>query len=135
MKKFLWVLLGIVIGVAGFYSVTTFGPRILKPDSPSNLAILLKQAVDDNSLYSIKYLMTPEQRDNFTSSDLQSLKQYIRVGTPGEGGTSLDSYLVMTFDNYQAITLFLAPPIGQHHTWQIQRISKGAHVEPASNTR
>jgi hypothetical protein len=63
LKSFLWVLLGIVIGVVGFYFVTKIPEsNVVKADSPRNLTLMFKQAVDDNSLYSVHELMTPEQK-------------------------------------------------------------------------
>ncbi len=132
MKKYLLFLFGIVTGVAGcivgFY-FSTQEPKELQPNTPSNLAILLKFAVDNNNLSGVRALMMPKQQAHFTSSDLNSLRQYVKAGSLGEGSSSIDTYLVITFTNHQTITVYLVPPDKQNHLWRIQSISEGIHVK------
>lgn len=134
IKNVAWVLLGVVIGVGGYY-VATWTPRskVMQPDSPAAVAMMLTQAIDDNSLYALHNLMTPQQSGHFTGSDLRSLRQYVKVNTKAEAGSSIDTYTVITFGNTEAITLWLAPPMGKNHFWQIQKITKGAKVGNAYN--
>lgn len=121
------IALGILIGAVGVYAITQ-RPHIVKPNSPSNLAILFKQALDNNDLGAVRDLMTKEKKDSFAEADLQKLNQYIKHGTHGEGGASFNTYLVMTFGNGKAITLYLAPPMNTRNNWKIQRIIEGANV-------
>lgn len=67
MKKALWFLLGIATSAGGFY-LLTLGPRFVQPTTPTNLAILVKQAIDVHDLYAVKNLMIPQQRNNFSNS-------------------------------------------------------------------
>jgi hypothetical protein len=129
LKSFLWVLLGIVIGVGGFYFVTmTPGSNVAKANSPTNVALMFTQAVDSGNLYSVQELMTPQQRKIFTSAELTSVRQYIGVGTKAGAGAFLNNYEVITFGNGHAVTLWLTPTLNKNQTWQVQRISEGAKV-------
>ena len=129
LKNFLWVLLGIVIGVGGFYFATmTPGSNVVKANSPTNVALMFTQAVDSGNLYSVQDLMTPPQRKQFTNADLTSVRQYIGVGTKAEAGSSLNNYEVITFGNGHSITLWLTPSLNKNHTWQVQRISEGVTI-------
>jgi len=131
MKKILWFLLGVATTAAGFY-VLNLRSNVLQPTTPANLAILVKQAIDANDLSAVQNLMIPQQRSKFTSGDMNSIRQYIQVGTSGEAGSSINDYVVMTFGNHQSITMFLAQPIGQDDTWHVAKIIEGANLAPAN---
>lgn len=127
LKNFLWVLLGIAIGVGGLYFATRMSQsRVVKPDSPTNIAILFKEAVDDNSLYGVQELMTTQQEGKFTADNLKTVRQYVGVGAKAEAVASYDNYEVITFGTDKPVTLWLVPPNGNNYMWQIQKITEGA---------
>lgn len=138
MKNFLLVLLGVVIGIGGFYVVPRiFNSNVVKPDSPTDISMMFKQTVDANSLFDVRALMTPEAKSDFTSNDLQAIRKYIEVGTKAEGATSYDNYEVITFGNKKVVTLWLVPPpLGKKNgMWQIQKIIKGNAVGTSSSQK
>lgn len=136
MKNFLWLLLGIVIGVGGFYFATmTPGSNVVKATSPTNVALMFTQAVDSGNLYSVQELMTPQQRKIFTSAELTSVRQYIGVGTKAEAGSLLNNYEVITFGNGRSVTLWLTPTLNKNQTWQVQRISEGVTIASENSKR
>ena len=106
----------------------TPGSNVVKANSPTNVALMLTQAVDSGNLYSVQDLMTPPQRKQFTNADLISVRQYIGVGTKAEAGAFLNNYEVITFGNRHSITLWITPSLNKNHTWQVQRISEGVTI-------
>ena len=123
----MWVALGIIIGVAGFYFVTSKPERNeISANSPTNVALMFTQAIDSGNLYSVQELMTSPQRKHFTNADLTSVRQYIGVGTKSNAGSTLNNYEVVTFGNGHSITLWLTPSMNNNQTWQIQRVTEGA---------
>ncbi len=50
-------LIGLVIGVAGYYLVAR-RPNVIEPSTPSNLALMFGQDVNSNAAYPAKSLMT-----------------------------------------------------------------------------
>jgi hypothetical protein len=129
MKNVLLVLLGVIIGGGGFYLIGKAShTRFVQPDSSTNVSILFKQAVDNNSLYSVQELMTPQQKNNFSADDLKTLRKYIGAGTKAEAGASFDNYEVVTFGTKKSVTLWLVPPNGNNHAWQIQKITEGVSM-------
>lgn len=133
MKNVLWVLLGVVLGVGGFWFATyTPGSSVVKPTSPTNVAIMFGQAVNDNSLYSVKELMTPETKNSFTPAEMKAIRKYVRAGTKAESvGEGFRTYEIVTFGKQSTpITLLLAPPLTatKSHMWAIQGITTGATV-------
>lgn len=126
LKNFLLILLGVGIGIGCFYFVPRlFHSNVVKPDSPTDISMMFQQSVNDNSLFDIRALLTPEKKNDFTSKDLQSIRQYIGVSTKAEGGSSYNNYEVITFGNKKAITLWLVPPMKKNGLWQVQKIMKG----------
>lgn len=128
VKNLLWVLLGVLIGVGGFYFATKPWSNAVQPTSAINVSMMFKQALDTNDLEAVRELMTPQQKNTFTATDLQSVRKYIGVGKKAEGGSSYDNYEVLTFGTNKAVTLWLVPPIGKNHMWQIQKVTEGATV-------
>ncbi|WDL97254.1 hypothetical protein [Alicyclobacillus sp. ALC3] len=133
MKDILWVLLGVVIGVGGFWIITYKpGSDVFKPTSPTNVSLMFEQAVNNNSLYSVRELMTPQTKDSFTRNELKAVRKYVKAGTKEEStGTGYSTYEVVTFGSKNIpITLWLAPPLTATKSplWLIQRITEGATV-------
>ena len=90
--------------------------------------MMFTQAVNDNSLYSMRELMTPLTKNSFTAGDLKAIRKYIGAGTKAEGGAGFNNYEVVTFGtNKKPITLWLLPPFAtMNHRWAIQGIAEGA---------
>jgi hypothetical protein len=113
-------LIGLVIGVAGYYLVAR-SPNVIEPSTPSNLALMFGQDVNSNAAYPAKSLMTPSARRLFTSADWQALRHW----AGNTGGYGFATYEVLTFPNHHSLTLWITTPIGgPGNQWEIQQIQE-----------
>ncbi len=121
-------LVGLVVGVAGYYVVgraPSVVQHVVQPTTPSNVALMFGQDVSANVSYAAKSLMTPPTRRQFTQADWRTLRQW--VGKTGEDGFA--TYEVLTFPNHRSLALWLTTPIGgPSNNWEVQQIQEGTNL-------
>ena len=136
MKPVVAGLMGLVVGVLGYYLVGR-SPSVvhptMQPTTPTNVALIFDSDVTANSLYALKSLMPQATRRHFTAADWTSLRRWI--GKRGSEGYGLATYEVLTFPNHRSVTLWLTTPIGSDSPlWQVQQVVEGTHVPPQSSS-
>lgn len=125
VKAIIAGLVGLVIGVAGYYLVgrsPSVVQHLVQPTTPPNVALMLGQDLSSNVSYAAKSLMTPPMRRQFTMADWTALRHWI-----GEtDGYGFATYEVLTFPNHRSLTLWLTTPVGgPSNHWEIQQIKEG----------
>lgn len=98
-KSSLIICFVVILSISGMYGCK----KNTKADTPTNAAVLLKQAIDENDYEAFNKLFNEGRKELITKGQLTELKE---SATPG---STFKHYEVITYDNGEMILVRLTP--------------------------